>query len=129
LGLADQFKRMEDWGQMEKVLREIAERKPPPTRKARRRWNRILRDRLELWQAHPAVAPDNGVDWVQLALAAVPQDTRVQKAGILWLAANSWCNEAKIVYDEFVALRPRAAGVSGIAENLNEVWVGPNARK
>jgi rhomboid protease GluP len=129
LGLADQFKRMEDWGQMEKVLREIAERKPPPTRKARRRWNRILRDRLELWQAHPAVAPDNGVDWVQLALAAVPQDTRVQKAGILWLAANSWCNEAKIVYDEFVALRPRAAGVSGIAENLNEVCVGPNARK
>jgi hypothetical protein len=84
-----------------------------------------LRDRLELWQAHPAVAPKDGVDWVHVALAAVPEDTRVQNAGILWLGANSWCDEAKMVYDEFVALRPKAAAVSGIAENLNEVCIGP----
>lgn len=124
LALAEQLKRMEDWVQMEAVLRVIAEREPPLTRKARRRWNRVLRDRLELWQARPEVVPKDSVAWVRLALAAVPEDTRVQKSGILWLGANSWCDEAKAVYDGFVELRPKAAAASGIVENLNEVCVG-----
>jgi membrane associated rhomboid family serine protease len=124
LDFADQLDRVEDWVQVEAVLKERAERDPPRTRRLRRRWNRIVRDRLALWNAHPEVAPEKGQVWLQGALAAVPRDTGVQREGILWLGSHGACEEAKMAYDAFEELRRSAALASGIAEDLGAICGG-----
>lgn len=123
LKLANQLNRMADWPALEAVYKVIAERDPPRSRKSRRRYNRILRERISLWGAHPEVLPEGALQWVLGALVVVPTDSGVQKAGILWLSLNNGCNEAKIAYDSFQVLRPRPALASGIKDQLAEVCV------
>jgi len=126
LELANQWIRLEDWTAAEAVYKEIAERDPPRSRKARRRWNRIVRERLHLWQAQDQLVPENAQEWVLVTLKASPSDSGVQRAGIQWLSTNNGCNEAKMAYDAYVVLRPRIATASGIAENLTESCVEPD---
>jgi len=125
LDFADQLQRIGAWSEVEEVLKERAERTPPNGRQARRRWNRILRERIGLWNLHPEVVPsEGGKAWVRGALAAVPRDTGIQREGILWLGGQGACDEAKIAYDAFKELRRNAALVSGIDESLGEICSG-----
>jgi rhomboid protease GluP len=123
LGLANQLNRMADWPAVEAIYKVIAERDPPQSRKSRRRYNRILRERISLWGAHPEIVPEGALEWVLSALGGTLTDSGVQKSGIEWLAANSRCNEAKMAYDRFSGLRPRLAANSGLPKHLAEVCV------
>ncbi len=128
LDYADQLKRVGDHSALEEILAQAVEKGPPARRNARRRWHRILKERLTLWRTRPHLSSASGSDFVHMALREVPQDTGVQREGILWLAGQGACEEARIAFSAFQTVRPTASAASGIDEALKELCRGTESR-